>query len=137
MVTKEAVAKWLHGREIGNEITKAEEVEAKNSRLVVIFGGSDDLMEFRGAVNDEIEAYEGVTARFTPEGLLKNECEDNYCPYFVRILYACKTKVEAIWDMDGISWQYRTDIIHATFDIMEDGDIYCRGIVIELPKEEE
>ena len=34
--------------------------------------------------------------------------------------------------MSNVSWSYLTDIPHKTFDIMEDGEIYCRGIVFSL-----
>jgi hypothetical protein len=41
-------------------------------------------------------------------------------------------KIEAVWAEDGYSWTYRTDIPHATFEITEDGEPYCRGIVFAL-----
>jgi len=41
--------------------------------------------------------------------------------------------VDALWAKeDGYSWTYRTDIPHATFEIVEDGEPYCRGIVIDV-----
>jgi hypothetical protein len=43
--------------------------------------------------------------------------------------------VEAVWapaELDGTSWAYKTDIPHVTFDLMEEGAIYCRGIVFAL-----
>jgi hypothetical protein len=43
----------------------------------------------------------------------------------------CKT-IEAIWGKDGYSWTYKTDIPHATFDIFEDGEKFCRGIVFDI-----
>ena len=30
------------------------------------------------------------------------------------------------------AWTYMTDIPHATFDVMDDGELYCRGIVFAL-----
>jgi hypothetical protein len=33
---------------------------------------------------------------------------------------------------DGCSWTFRTGIPHATFNILEDGDLFCRGIVVDL-----
>lgn len=42
--------------------------------------------------------------------------------------------IEAIWSPDEIdaSWLIKTDIPHATFDILEDGDLFCRGVVFAL-----
>ena len=56
-MTMETLAAILDGREIGSEITKAEADQAKAAGLVVVFGASDDLMEFRGAIYDEIGCY--------------------------------------------------------------------------------
>ena len=42
-------------------------------------------------------------------------------------------KIKALWASEGdYSWTYRTDIPHATFEIVEDGAPYCRGIVFAL-----
>ena len=41
-------------------------------------------------------------------------------------------KITAVWDTDGYSWIYQTDIPHATFEIVEDGAPYCRGIIFAL-----
>ena len=46
-------AEKLGTRQIGKEITKEEEAEAKAAGLVVVFGYSDDGTEFRGAIRDE------------------------------------------------------------------------------------
>lgn len=130
MSTQE-LANALNGREYRNEITDTEEQEAKKNGLVVVFGASDDLMEFRGAVNDEIGALEGATAYFTNAGLLINECDNEDCPHFKKALAAAAT-INAKWDTDGYSWIYETAIPHSVFDILEDGDKYCRGIVFLL-----
>lgn len=40
--------------------------------------------------------------------------------------------VEAVWGKDEIDWSYNASVPFATFDIMEEGRIYCRGIVIDM-----
>ena len=41
--------------------------------------------------------------------------------------------IEALWDPgDGYSWRYATEIPHATFEIREDDQPYCQGIVFAL-----
>ena len=136
-LTPADLAARLTGREYGSEMTNDEEAEAKAAGLVVVFGASDDLMEFRGAISDELGACGGATARVTTSGLLPRweyvdkddeaEAED----YFRRKLSGFR-EVEACWDTDGYSWVIKTDIPHATFEIVEDGDTYCRGIVFAL-----
>ena len=130
-MNRQELAASLNGREYRDEMSRAEETLAKESGLVVVFGASDDLMEFRGAVNDEIGVYEGGFAYFTRAGLLVNECENEDCPHFARLKDAA-TPIGAQWSVDGYSWVYRTTIPHSTFDVLEDGDKYCRGIVFAL-----
>lgn len=69
-MTKEQLAYLLNGREYTNEITKEEEREAKNSGLLVIFGASDDLIELRGAIYDEVGAINGGEVRIGKNGNL-------------------------------------------------------------------
>lgn len=114
------------------DLPKAQAEEAKELGLVVVFGASDDLMEFRGAICDELGAYDGTTAYLTPDGLLSNDCESDECPHFEKMKKRAAT-IDALWcEEGGISWTFRTRIPHATFVIYEDGEQYCRGIVFAL-----
>ena len=132
-MTKEEFAKMLDGRDYDNEITKDEEIIAEKNGLVVVFGGSDDLMEFIGAIYNEIDCYEGVTAYLTPKGLFKHKCESDSCPYEEESKDKCKT-INALWCNErGCSWTYETKIQHASFDIFDEcGEKYCRGIVFSI-----
>ena len=60
MTAKELAAR-LSDRKVGNEITDIEAQQAADAGLVVVYGYSDDNMELRGAMDEEIGAYEGVT----------------------------------------------------------------------------
>jgi len=118
MITKEQLAAMLDGKEYGNEATNQVSEIAKANNLVIVFGASDDLIEFQGAIYDEIDCYNGGTAYVNQQGL----CTEGKCE-----------KIEALWcKEDTYSFTYKTDIPHATFDIVEDGDKYCRGIVFSL-----
>jgi len=79
-------AEMLNGREIGEEITLEETKIAKENNLVVVFGASDDLMEFKGAINEEIDCYEGTTIYLDKQGNIVHrddykDCDD-YTPYY-------------------------------------------------------
>jgi len=127
-ITAKELAAQLNGCEYGNESVPDA---AKESGLVAVFGASDDLMEFRGAIHDEIDCYDGGTAYLTSSGLLTNECEDENCPHFARMKKSAAT-IEAVWGEGGYSWTYKTEIPHETFEVVEDSDKYCRGIVFAL-----
>jgi hypothetical protein len=138
VVTAKQLAEMLNGREYTEEINREESNLAMANKLVVVFGGSDDLMEFEGAINDEFGAWYGTTIRLTKEGILEPPCEDEHefcsfkCPYFKDVWKSAIT-IEAIWNNKGNPcWEYKTTIPHETFDIMEDGEVYCRGIVFSM-----
>lgn len=134
-ITREQFAKLLDGREIGDELDRAEEKLAKDNGLVVVFGASDDLCEFRGAIDDEAGCYDGGAIPLLNGKLLPNHdrhCECEFCGY-KDLLKKAKT-IRALWDEPGAAatWTYKTDIPHATFMILEDGESYCQGIVFDL-----
>ena len=131
-MTKDDLCKMLDGREYIDEISTEIKEKMKGTGLVVVFGGSDDEMEFRGAINDEVGCYSGGMAYLDEPGLLKNECWEEDCPYFERIKKQALT-IKALWCVEpDICWTYETKIPHSTFIIMEDGKRYCRGIVFDL-----
>jgi len=131
-MTKEELSEKLNGRPYSNEISKDEGIIAKENGLVVVFGASDDLMEFRGAIDDEVDCWDGGPAYLDENGILEIECDNIDCPYFSRLKESAK-KIEAVWHDDGIiSWTYKTDIPHSTFFIIQDGKEYCEGIVFSI-----
>ena len=121
-------AKSLNGNEYGDESWNEDE-KAKELGFVVVFGASDDLCKLRGAINDEVGCYGGGKI-YLNQGNIFEECEED-CKYSKAAKEKCKV-IEAIWDKDGYSWVYETDIPHATFDIMEDEEKFCRGIVFDI-----
>ena len=117
------LAERLNGREYGLELTKAEEQEAKRDGLVVVFGASDDLMELRGALDEEIGCYNGGIAWVVRGFVFETAI---YAP-------ANSKQIEAVWcGPNGAAWEYRTDIPHDTFNIYEDGKLYCVGIIFSV-----
>lgn len=108
--------------------------------MVIVSGGSDDLMLFEGAIHDDFGCYDGGTAKVDAKGLLRDwesVKDDGNKAEIAEWLERDKTAkaIQAIWEPiepSGASWAYETSIPHATFDVMEDGGIYCRAIVFNL-----
>lgn len=133
-MTAKELAPMLSGAEYGNEITRYEEQMARENGLVVVFGYSDDNTEFRGAIDDEVDCYGGGTIRLTKEGVIHEpDCGEEDCKYFKECIKGAKT-IEAVWcDAEhGAPWSYKTDIPHETFNIYEDGELFCVGIVFSV-----
>lgn len=111
------------------EPDRAFEKELRDNRLVVVIGSSDDLVNFYGAISDELGAYEHY---ITPEGMSRNKCDCDGCPYYEEHLKNAKV-IEPEWcNHPDYAWTYKTSIPHATFDVMEDDEKYCRGIIFSL-----
>lgn len=103
---------------------------ASAAGIVIVHGMSDDLMEFEGAIQDELGAP--GKAYLTNEGLLYNQCDNDGCPHYATEK-ECATTIEAVWCEDpDIAWTFKTSIPHETFLIKEDGEKFCRGIVFNL-----
>lgn len=110
---------------------------ALNSRLVVAYGASDDLIEFEGAIRDEVSAYEGGDAFVDSTGRIPGHDESHDLEGAALSGWAARLeggqKITAVWGKkDSPAWTFETTIPHATFDIMEDGEVWCRAIVFSL-----
>lgn len=65
------LAEILNDCKIGDEISKEIEQKAKENNLVVVFSASDDLIEFRGTIDDELDVYGGGIAYLMNLGQLR------------------------------------------------------------------
>lgn len=130
-MTEKELAGMLSGRERGKEITTEETQAAKDAGLVVVYGYSDDNVELCGAIDEEIGAFDGTTIYVTKSGLLDDPgCED--CPHWTAARKEAKA-IYAVWhDEGGPCWTFETDIPHETFNIYEDGELFCVGIVFSM-----
>ena len=140
-MTKEELAAALDGIDIENAISSPMAEIAKRAGLVIVHGESDETMKFFGAIEHEIDAYEGTAAAVDAEGLIPNfyhidkrgpDAKDELREYFRREKGGMG--ITAIWrgTGEGPAWSYETYIPHATFMILEDGKPWCRGIVFAL-----
>lgn len=118
------IAEKLNGIAYGENVGEIE-AEAREHGIVIVMGASDDLMEFSGAIEDEAGCFEGGEVFFDRDGVSQDDTErDNV--------------IEAVWcdgmNADGIpaTWTYKTEIPHETFDVWEDGELYCVGIAFSI-----
>ena len=138
---KEELAAILNGRPYSSEITEDEEKQAKAAGLVVVFGYSDDNVELRGAIDEEIGAYNGTTINLDKHGVfpawdsIDHDDEEECAKYFAR-RDRPQWPIKAIWCVrkDGPAWTFETGIPCATFDIWENGEVFCRGLVFDLAR---
>lgn len=105
-------AKMLDGRQYLHEITVAEVEKAKELGYIVVCGYSDDGCEIYGAFREEYDCFNG--------GVI----EDERLPKPITAVWCDKVR--------GCAWSYKTDMPYAEFDIYEDDELYCVGMVIDL-----
>ena len=105
--------------------------EARKKGIVVVFGYSDDNIEFRGAIEDEVGCFDG--RRIQVPGT--NRYIDAIFCGMLSGKEVLKPSEYMTDNMEVITWVYRTDIPHETFMMYEDGEPYCRGIVFHLAKD--
>ncbi len=126
-------AKKLNGREYTKEITAEEEKQAAANGIIIIFGASDDLLEFRGVIDDEFGANGGREVKLTPDLTIFNPTENRETFKYNESQIVRFPMVKAVWcpaEID-VRWLIVTDLPCETFDILEDGELFCRGVVIE------
>lgn len=118
------LANKLDGRTYGDTFKDVLQ-EAKENGLVIVTGASDDLMEFQGAIEDEGGCFEGGKVYFDKDGVSQDGTPR-------------ANVIEAVWN-DGMNrsglwalWTYKTEIPCEKFDIWEEGDVYCVGLVFSI-----
>lgn len=126
------VAEKLNGvqyREEGKILTLEFCKLLRENGIVVVRGASDDLIEFDGAISDE---YGADTIYLDSDGVIESECDEPDCPYFKRLLKNAECITPEWYKHDEYGWTYKTKIPHVTFDVFDDDEKYCRGIVFNL-----
>ncbi len=143
-VTPASIAALLHGVGYSRDVVSHEiAAQAKAAGILIVYGASDDLIEFDGAWSDETGAGENTEVMIDATGVLPSwetvkseDNEDLAAEWHVRKRGA--RIITTLWapkDEAGneyASWAYKTDIPHSTFDVMEDGELYCRGICLAV-----
>ena len=140
-------AESINGRYDYFALSKDEIEAAKKNNLVVVYGQSDDIMTFWGAINNSLSCYGGGEAFLlitdkTMSIIGSCECGDVSCHWcFTHTLIEKgitnykAIPITAVWKEDGEPcWLYKTSIPHVKFNILDDYDdtVYCQGIVFSL-----
>ena len=143
-ITLKEFAAMLYGRDCQPDLTPDELLLAQQKGFVVVYGESDDRVEFRGAIRAEghtdpliKDGHAGVLA-LSEDGELIDDESDLYAEYIshnrniIEVFYCRK---------DGLNWVFETDIPHETFLTYDGGydeeyadidDGFARCIVFEV-----
>lgn len=99
------IADALDGSEYPLHIPASISEQAMECGVQIVYGGSDDLIEFEGPFRDELGAW-----------ISKNGGTRDYVSSEGR-------RIAAVWcETEKVSWTYRTDIPHETFGLVDEMD---------------
>lgn len=136
-VTKEQLAQSLQGmqyKDFSEEVLKT----AKDNDLVIVSGFSDDGIQFDGAIDDLTYIYKAQTIRFDRNGVIPEweefdkEDMDEVRAYIKAIDNKEYGEITGIWGEGDYGWHYETEIPHVTFEVLDDDQKYCLGIVFAI-----
>ena len=146
MLTAQEVAEKMNDCVYKNEdmFTDSKLAEAN---LVVVYGASDDLIEFRGAIVEEIDAYQGAIVYLYSvkdkwrliTGDQIEELEDTESPLLdlIPIEDIKAHYINGLFCPKGFSgWLIEAKLPNGMasypFSVLQDGDVTGRGLVIDM-----
>lgn len=142
-MTPKTLAELLKNREYGCEINDGEAANAALNGLVVMYGAGDDTLEFRGAINGEVSAYQGTRVQIDSDGIIPmlDDIRDDYSNEQM-LEWAARCRhgviVHARWDCDNTAWSFiftknsKCLDIGVEFNINEDGEPFSTGVVFHI-----
>lgn len=128
------LADILDGLNYKRLVPPGVEQEATQNGLVIVWCTESDSIEFRGALVGSIPWGRDGIVFLDKDGVIKNKCLDEDCPYFLE-----KTKHATMWIQGcwcatpDYSWTCDTSVRCERFDVLRVGKKYCRGIVFKSP----
>lgn len=140
------LAQLLNGHQYREYIQQKLLNEAKKYNLIIVYGYSDDIIVFRGAVRTEADCFCGGTLKFDRYGFLgTKECAeengyDDCVKHYMRSQKCCNIKAILCAENEP-SWTYKLldkeldpmpDSYFSTFNILIRDEVYCRGLVFSL-----
>jgi hypothetical protein len=137
-VNKEELADLLQFTEYQDMVPEKIKHIAEENGLVIVYGYSDDLIEFDGAIYDEGYASDGTLVQFDRQGIipewdtLDKEVEQEVREYFARKDVPKPASINVFQNDKPYYWTYACSIPHATFEVCEGDHRYCKGLVIDL-----
>lgn len=129
MNAKEFIEKHLQNCQYGFLLTAEAASEAQEQGLVIVFGESDDLCIFRGAIQADAYCDNGDDIYVSADKVIANKERPNVFIPEDNPNYAL---ISAQWCKGDYSWSYETEIPHETFEVYDDDEKYCLGIVFSI-----
>jgi len=139
------VKELCDGIEYSRHIPEDAELLAKENNIIVIVGGSDDLMYCYGATSylsserEHSYGWDGDTLKGIDDKGLENEASQLglkiwWCGEIVADQLSLSSDNYSIKENGAFSYSVDDNIESLDFKVMEEGDVYCTGKIIKLPE---
>ena len=134
-------AEKLNDCEYGDELSNEDKELLEKDGIVAVFGYSDDNIELEGAMYDELPAYDEETYYWFGKYFVSNDRINEFLNYVDDDFYAFKPLIEPLFEKNSersyitskpgkdCQFEYETNIPCEWFNVMEDGNLYCKGFV--------
>lgn len=134
-------AEKLNGCEYGDELSNEDKKLLEKDGIVAVFGYSDDNIELEGAIYDELPAYDEKTYYWFGKYFVSNNRINEFLDYVDDEFYVFKPILEPLFKNnfersyiiskpgENCQFEYETNIPCEWFNVMEDGNLYCKGFV--------
>ena len=143
-ITLKEFAAMLHGRDCQPNLTPDELLLAEQKGFVVVYGDSDDRVEFKGAIR--AEGYTNPLVKDCPAGVLMlsedGKLLDDESELYAEHVREKRNVINVFYcSKDGLNWVFETQIPHETFLTYDGGydeeysdldDGFARCIVFEV-----
>ena len=143
-ITLKEFAAMLHGRDQQPNLSIDERILAEQRGFVVVYGDSDDRVEFEGAIR--AEGHTNPFARDCPAGVLvlseDGKLLDEESSLYAEYIKENRNVIKVFYySKDGFNWAFESDIPHETFftydggydeDYMDFEDGFARCMVFEV-----
>jgi hypothetical protein len=143
-ITLKEFAAMLHGRDRQPHLSPDERLLAEQKGYVIVYGDSDDRVEFEGAIKEE--GYTNPLLRDCPAGVLalseNGTLLDEDSALYIECIAENRNIINVFYcSKDGLNWAFESSIPHETFLTYDGGyheeydDIdegFARCIVFEI-----
>jgi hypothetical protein len=139
----EEIYQIVNGIDYSRHVPKEAEKIAKENNIVIIVGGSDDLMYCYGAKSyltdwcEHSEGWDGSDLSKSSDKKLRREAKQLglkifWCGEIVSTGETCNKKGSFSYTVDD-NIKHKDFIVYENLEEYGPDDIYCTGIIIKLP----
>lgn len=117
----QSIAQQIHNTKYPLRISDTIKILAKEHNILIIYTSSDDCFEFRGAIEEEFDCFDGGLVYLDRQTKEIHSKPNN----------SQRIPIRATWFSEG-RFEIQIPVPFISFNILEDNNIYCTGAILDL-----